>query len=404
MQKNNTLTRPNISLPTPILRLIERLEQNGEEAYLVGGSLRDLLLGIPPHDYDLTTSARPEKTVALFSDYRVIETGLKHGTVTVIADGEPVEITTFRIDGSYTDARHPDQVTFTKRIVEDLARRDFTVNAMAYHPDRGLVDPFGGQKDLNQRCLRAVGEAKRRFGEDALRILRAFRFCAQLGFAIDQETLQGARDSKSGLTNIAKERIASEFLRLLTSDSPAHALELMIDSEILPYVVGSYQPSERILAHLSEMPQNDIARLGFFFAETDRESTAKLLRSLKLSNKQVTGACSVVSGAHTPVDTPTDARRLIASCGIYASLAARASVLLGINSPDAVAWVEQNNAPCTIADLAITGRDLLSIGIEARTIGTHLDFLLSRVLEEPTLNEKETLLAMASELKNKKLV
>ena len=405
----------DFSLPDPILALIERLEQNGEEAYLVGGSLRDLLLGIPPHDFDLTTSALPEKTVAVFSDHRVIETGLKHGTVTVLVDGEPIEITTFRIDGTYTDARHPDRVTFTNRITEDLARRDFTVNAMAYHPTRGLIDPFGGKDDLARKILRAVGDPKRRFEEDALRIMRAFRFSAQLDFEIEAETLTGAKESKFGLTNIARERIASEFLRLLTSKNPAHALRSMIDCEILPFVVGSYVPSDTVLNRIAEMPQDEIARLGFFFSDFStfstlaegsdnrREALSHLLKSLKLSNKQVSGTCAVVSASQTAVTTPADARRLIAACGVYAPLAIRASVLLGINSPDAIAWIEQNQAPCTIADLAVTGKDLLALGIEPRRIGTILEKLLRAVLEEPSNNEKNTLLALIKTWENPKV-
>lgn len=401
MSQNEIATSVQFSLPAPILHLIDELERSGEEAYLVGGSLRDLLLGIPPHDFDLATSALPEKTANVFSNYRVIATGIKHGTVTVLTDGEPVEITTFRIDGAYTDSRHPDEVIFTNRIVEDLARRDFTVNAMAYHPQRGLIDPFGGQADLCQKKLRAVGDAKQRFSEDSLRILRAFRFSAQLGLDIDEKTLQGAKDSKFGLTNIAKERVASEFVRLLTSDFPARALQLMIEAEILPFVVGAYRPSEAVLSHLNEMPPDDIARLGLFFSDINRESAQKVLRALKLSNKQITGACAIIGGSRMPICSPADARRFIAASGAYALLAVRASVVLGINSPKAIEWVEQNEAPCTIADLAISGRDLLSLGLEPKTIGSLLENLLSRVLEEPQLNKKEKLLALASTWKNK---
>lgn len=401
MTEQNKLQTVRFPLPNSIIALIKRIEQSGEEAYLVGGSLRDLMLGIEPHDFDLATSALPEKTRSLFADFRVIDTGLQHGTVTVLVDGEPVEITTFRIDGAYSDSRHPDQVVFTNRIVEDLARRDFTVNAMAYHPERGLVDPFGGREDLKKKCLRAVGNAELRFGEDALRIMRAFRFCAQLGFSIEQDTLLGAKRGKFGLTSIARERIASEFLRLLTSDFAERAVREMIECEVLSYVVGDYRPSDRLLSRLHEMPRDEVARLGCFFAESDRETTKKILRSLKLSNKHITGACAIVSGSHTPIQTPADARRLIASCGVYAPLAVRVSVLLGINDAQAIEWSEQKDVPCTVSDLNIGGRDLLMLGVEPKNIGKILEFLLACVLEEPSLNQKETLLAMAAERKNK---
>ena len=172
-------------IPEYVGEIFARFSRFGEEAYIVGGSLRDALLGITPNDFDIATSATPEKTIELFSDKRVIETGLKHGTVTVIFDGEPVEITTFRVDGGYTDSRRPDSVSFTRSIEDDLSRRDFTVNAMAFNDERGIVDVFGGRDDLKARVIRAVREPELRFSEDALRIMRAFRFSAQLGYSAE---------------------------------------------------------------------------------------------------------------------------------------------------------------------------------------------------------------------------
>jgi len=391
----------DILLPPYVERVLERLERAGHEVYLVGGSLRDSLLGLDPHDFDLATSARPEQTAALFSDSRVIETGMKHGTVTVLSDRNPIEITTFRIDGSYTDARHPDSVTFTDRITDDLSRRDFTVNAMAYNPRLGLVDPFGGRTDLAAKRLRAVGEPCQRFGEDALRILRAFRFAAQLNFSIEEQTLAGVAVCREGLAQIARERIAAELLRLVLSDSPAPALRQMRDGGILPYVLGDYAPEELILNRLSDMPRVDVARLGFLLSDTDREHAARLLRSLKYSNKQVTGAGAVVDGSKLCVTSPAEARRMIASCGIYAPFAVHASVLRGNSPAEAIAWVEQNSAACTLSDLALSGRDLLAAGFEGKQVGRMLELLLSEVLEHPELNEKERLLTLALEKKKR---
>lgn len=385
----------NISLPTPILRLMQALEDAGEEVYLVGGSLRDLLLGRSPSDYDLATSALPERTMEIFSEYRVITTGLKHGTVTVMADREPIEITTFRIDGTYTDARHPDGVTFTRRIEEDLSRRDFTVNAMAYHPKVGLVDPFGGRQDLANKLLRTVGDPELRFSEDALRILRAFRFSAQIGFAIEEKTLVGCANSKSGLTKVAKERISAEFLRLLLSDSPAASLEKMIETQVIFFVLGENIPSEAVLRQLEEMPRKDTARLGFLLSEFDRETVSRILKSLKYSNKQITGACAVATGAKQKMESPADVRKLIASCGIYAEDACRASILLQ-NSPEkALSWMRESKAPASISDLKISGRDLMELGIFGREIGETLQAIFSLVLEDPSLNEKEKLCKLA---------
>lgn len=385
----------NISLPTPILRLMQALEDAGEEVYLVGGSLRDLLLGRSPSDYDLATSALPERTMEIFSEYRVITTGLKHGTVTVMADREPIEITTFRIDGTYTDARHPDGVTFTRRIEEDLSRRDFTVNAMAYHPKVGLVDPFGGRQDLANKLLRTVGDPELRFSEDALRILRAFRFSAQIGFAIEEKTLVGCANSKSGLTKVAKERISAELLRLLLSDSPAASLEKMIETQVIFFVLGENIPSEAVLRQLEEMPRKDTARLGFLLSEFDRETVSRILKSLKYSNKQITGACAVATGAKQKMESPADVRKLIASCGIYAEDACRASILLQ-NSPEkALSWMRESKAPASISDLKISGRDLMELGIFGREIGETLQAIFSLVLEDPSLNEKEKLCKLA---------
>ncbi len=385
-----------IQLPDYVRRLMARYETIGEEVYLVGGSLRDLLLGITPHDYDLASSATPERTAALFSDLRVIETGIKHGTVTVLFEGNPVEITTFRVDGGYADSRHPDRVTFTGQITEDLARRDFTVNAMAYHEKTGLVDPFGGQADLSAKILRAVGDPNLRFREDALRIMRAFRFSAQLGFQIHKDTLQGCIDSKGKLTNIAKERIAAEFVRLLLSDFPYESLCLMAESGILEFVLPNYVPKQSAIDRIARMPREDVARLGLYFSDTDEQTAAQLLRELKCSNKQITGTCAVLRGSALPIESPADARRLRALCGAYAPLAAHASVLLGHSPEEAIAWASAP-APATIADLAVSGKDLMTLGLSGKEVGDTLKKLLEIVLDDPEKNEKEILISLAKD-------
>lgn len=387
--------------PAYIGNILERLELSGEEAYLVGGSLRDSLLGIIPHDFDIATSALPEKTREVFSDFRVLDIGLKHGTVTVMTDGGPVEITTFRVDGAYTDARHPDSVRFTDRIEEDLSRRDFTVNAMAYHPHRGLVDPFGGQEDLKRKRIRAVGDPGLRFSEDALRIMRAFRFSAQLGFSVEEKTLAGAAVMRDGLTKIAVERICSEFIRLLTSSDPAEGIRQMKQTGILPYVTGVYAPSEEVIGVLSRMPATDVARLGMFFAEADPETVDRILHDLKCSAKQIRGAVAVARGAGMPLAAPADAARLIAGTGAYAEDAARVAVLLGRAPEDAVRFVSENRRPTRIADLAVNGRDLAQIGISVRETGRILSELLDETMNEPEQNRKEILLRLAKEKSEK---
>lgn len=382
-------------IPAYIWNICHRFYEAGEDAYVVGGSLRDIMLGRTPSDFDLATSALPAKTAELFSDMRVIETGIKHGTVTVIADTHPVEITTFRIDGSYTDSRHPDGVCFTGRIEEDLMRRDFTVNAMAYNDRAGLVDPFGGRSDLKARTIRAVGDSEKRFSEDALRIMRAFRFSAQLDFSIDESTLSGAKKCRSGLENIARERISVEFLKLVTAPDPKEAIALMVESGVLPYVTGGYAPKKETVALLRAMTADADGRLGLFLSDTDGDTAREILRSLKYSNALTTGALSVRRGARRSITTPSDARRLIGECGIYAKNAALASSLLGNSSAEAPVWVEQNDAPCTLSSLAISGKDLISLGIGGKDIGRVLQLLLDRVINDPTLNQKQILLELA---------
>ena len=202
-------------LPESAAYVLEKLENAGFEAYVVGGCVRDALLGLEPKDYDVCTNALPEQTETAFAGERVIETGLIHGTVTVLIGGEPFEVTTYRVDGDYADHRHPDGVQFVRDLESDLQRRDFTVNAMAYSPRRGLRDPFGGQEDLKRRCIRCVGEAEKRFEEDALRILRALRFAAVYGFEIEKRTADAARARKDELQYVARERVTAELGKLL---------------------------------------------------------------------------------------------------------------------------------------------------------------------------------------------
>ncbi len=385
--------------PKYVHDIIRRLEDCGESAYIVGGSLRDMLLGTTPHDYDVATSALPERTLEIFSDMRVIETGLKHGTVTVIAQGEPVEVTTFRIDGEYSDSRHPDSVSFTDDIRADLSRRDFTVNAMAYNESRGLIDPFGGGEDVKRRVIRAVGQPELRFGEDALRIMRAFRFSAQLGFSIDGQTLEGASLRAEGLSNIARERIGSEFIKLVTSPYPSDALKTMVRMGILKYALGEYTPSEKVIDRLDRMPREDYARLGFLLCETDRDRGREILHGLRCSGKQITGALAVASGAKRRVLTPKDARDLIAVTGIYATAAAVASELTDVSPSGAADEVlRQKNTPCRLQDLKINGKALAAMGARGKTIGNTLDMLLKTVIEEPSLNEERTLLELAEKI------
>lgn len=224
-----------IFLPEKVNFIINKLKENGYEAYAVGGCVRDSVLGRVPDDWDITTSATPNETKALFK--RTFDTGIEHGTITVLVDKEAFEVTTYRVDGEYEDSRHPKEVVFTRSLKEDLLRRDFTINAMAYNEEEGLVDIFGGIEDLERKVIRCVGDARERFGEDALRILRAVRFAAQLGFRIEEETMEGIRKLAPTLANISAERIQVELVKMLVSPNPgllALSYELGITKVILP--------------------------------------------------------------------------------------------------------------------------------------------------------------------------
>lgn len=382
-------------IPAYIWDICHRFYEAGEDAYIVGGSLRDIMLGRSPSDFDLATSATPKRTAEIFSDMRVIETGVRHGTVTLIAEGSPIEITTFRIDGDYTDSRHPNEVRFTGRIEEDLSRRDFTVNAMAYNDRSGLVDPFSGQTDLDAKIIRAVGDPERRFSEDALRIMRAFRFSAQLNFTINADTLRGAVLCRNGLKNIAKERISSEFFKLITSPAPEKILSLMAKEEILSYITKEYTPSDRTVSLLGRMPNEIGARLGFFLSDTDEETAKDILNSLKISNALTVASLCVIRGSKRVIAEPVDARRLIGECGAHAKNAAIASALLGVSHPDAPLWIERNTAPTSLSELEISGKDLMKMGVCGRDVGKILNILLEKVLKAPDLNSRDKLLDLA---------
>ena len=229
-----------INIPSQVNTAIEILCGKGHSAYVVGGAVRNLMMGIPVNDWDITTSALPEETLELFKDFRTIETGIKHGTVTVIIDGMPLEITTYRIEKGYSDNRHPDEVEFTDRVEDDLSRRDFTVNAMAYSPKNGLVDPFGGCEDISKKLIRCVGNPDKRFGEDALRILRALRFSSVLGFDIDSETAESVHRNKHLLKNISVERIFVELSKLLCGKNAGIILQEYKD--VIFFVLPELEP------------------------------------------------------------------------------------------------------------------------------------------------------------------
>ena len=269
--------------------LLDALHGAGHAAYAVGGCVRDSLLGLDPHDWDLCTSARPEQVMALFGEEKCIPTGLQHGTVTVKQGGRLYETTTFRTEGAYSDGRHPDAVCFVPDVREDLARRDFTINAMAYSAEEGLIDPFGGRDDLAAHLVRAVGEPERRFEEDALRILRLYRFAARFGFAIDPATGAAARALGPHLDCVSAERIQEELLKLLAAPRPGSYLEPAVLAVILPELEPEKQPERfaelcRTIDRIEPTAENVPARLAALLCPLGEADARKALRKLKCSN------------------------------------------------------------------------------------------------------------------------
>ncbi len=394
-----------MKIPAYIEKIIERLEDAGHEAYIVGGSLRDILLGREPSDFDVTTSALPEETLSLFSDMKTIPTGLHHGTVTVLSSGEPVEITTFRTDGEYLDSRHPESVSFTRNIEEDLARRDFTVNAIAYNKKRGFVDPFGGSEDIKKGILRAVGDAETRFSEDALRIMRALRFSAQLGFSIEENTKKALVTKSEGLSNISRERIGVEMGKLVASKNAKEPLEFMFESGISKHVFGGYIPSPHLLSVIKNTAPDTISRFSCLLWECEIESAKKILSELRYSNSLRSAIISVLSSKTEKIPEDDIAlRRFIIKFGENAEAAAdvREAISGGSSlSCDAIKKIRATGFCTKISDLAVSGNDLISIGFCGKDIGKTLALLFEEVTVDPSKNNKEYLIKYARMLNNK---
>lgn len=391
-----------ISLPKPVHAAIDMLETAGYEAYAVGGSIRDAVLGLQPNDWDITTAALPEQTEEVFSTFRVIETGLKHGTVTVLMDDMPLEITTYRIDGAYSDFRHPEEVQFTRSLREDLARRDFTMNALAYNPERGFVDEFGGLKDVQDRIIRCVGDPGRRFAEDALRILRALRFSATLGFKIEPDTAAAIHASRELISHVSEERVEKELTRMLGGEYVESVLRAFFD------VVQVVIPELKTCAELTgwdETPPDLPVRMSLLLlqglaAETPEEAEP-ILRRLRFPNKERETICLLIAYKDFPVSTdPADIRHLIGKLGpelIWNWLEVR-QALDQRKYNDAAAAIagqlKQKDNVYTVKDLAVTGRDLIASGIpEGPRVGQELDRLVEAVQSGTIENTPEALLA-----------
>lgn len=432
-----------IELPRKVVLIIKNLQRHGYDAYAVGGCVRDSILNRKPEDWDITTSAKPEQVKRIFR--RTVDTGIEHGTVTVLIGKDGFEVTTYRVDGLYEDGRHPKEVTFTSRLEEDLKRRDFTINAMAYNDDERLVDAFGGMRDLNYHLIRCVGDPKERFSEDALRILRAVRFSAQLAFPIEPETAEAIKSLAPNLEKISAERIQAELVKLLVSDHPERiqdACELGITKVVLPEwddMVGVKQNTPHhkydVAAHtvhaLQNVKNDKVLRLTMLFHDmgkpvmktTDEngrdhfkghaiasEQIAKtVMKRLKFDNDTIRKVTKLVA-YHDYRMEPTGAnvRRAMHEIGVELFpyyLAVRLADTKAQSSYERRGKLENiiqirelyrnalRNKECvTLKDLAVTGTDLINLGIApGKKLGTLLNELLDMVIEDPAWNQKEKL-------------
>lgn len=441
------LKQYNKKIPKDALCIIDMIEKAGFEAYIVGGCVRDLLMDRQPHDWDITTSAEPEEVKKIFR--RTYDTGIKHGTVTVILNEEHYEVTTYRIEGEYKDFRRPTEVSFVDDITLDLSRRDFTMNAIAYHPERGFVDPYEGQADIKKGMIRSVRSATERFTEDALRILRAVRFSAQLGFKIEEDTLKGIEECKALLVHISKERIRDEFLKICLSPRPEHINELMelgLLEYIIPDFIGAYSTPQNHPHHVYNVAQHTIVamqntpptvrmRLTMLLHDIGKISTRttdkhgvdhfynhpkksvqiaeRILKELKLDNRMIKEVSQLIYYHDYHIRHTIDkvyVKKMMKEIGpeLFDELLrvqeadARSQNLDKL--PPKLELIEKerrlkeevlaNNEPYEKSMMKITGADLIEVGIpKGKEIGWALEKALDKIIHKPEYNEKDKLIA-----------
>lgn len=429
-------------------QVLSELEKHGFEAYMVGGCVRDTIMGRQYNDIDITTNARPDEMLEVFKDYKVIPTGIKHGTVTVLCGGTPYEITTYRIDGKYTDHRRPDSVEFTSDITDDLARRDFTINAVAMDRNGSVIDPFDGITDMKAGIIRCVGEPEKRFSEDALRIMRAIRFASQLGFKIDETTSEAVHSMKDLLQNISHERIRDELDKLVCGNSCVDIL--MGYSDVITAVIPEFKPSigldqcspyhkytvwEHTVRAIAFAPADDVKmrRTLLFhdigkpacmkldetgrghFKQHDRvgaEITEKVMKRLRYDTKSISYAAALISNHSKKLHNKADVRKMMYRIGdeLFFALtemkkcdnSAKNEFVLEENIffdklAEMGREIIENNECRSLRGLAVNGSELMSIGLSGAEIGEMQHKLLELVMEDKLPNEKEALLAYAEQ-------
>ena len=389
-----------IAPPKYVRSVLAALQARGHLAYLVGGCVRDMILGVHPQDWDVCTSALPQEVLAIFPN--AVPTGLKHGTVTVKIQSRQVEVTTFRSEGSYTDHRHPDAVSFVGDLTTDLSRRDFTMNAIALPLDGLVADPFGGVEDIRRQIIRCVGEPERRFEEDALRMFRALRFSARLGFAVEPNTMAAIETCAPLAASLAAERVRDEMEKLLLTRQP-EKLALLIAAGLLDAYLLHRLPEEFRLLRLNSLPRKALFRWAGLCAILEEDgcirSGEEFLLALRLDHRTVRccAGCMALLRENIP-DSAYAWKRQLNRYGVDAvSCAARVrDALQGGGSYRALRAVLKSGECFSMKHLAVTGDDLLALGLSGKALGDMLGFLLDYVMEFPENNRRELLLALAS--------
>ena len=387
-----------IELPPQVEKIIQRLNSGGYKAYVVGGCVRDSLLGRVPDDWDITTPAKPEQVKKLFN--RTIDTGIQHGTVTVMAGSDRYEVTTYRVDGEYPDGRHPATVAFTSELLEDLKRRDFTINAMAYSQETGIVDAFEGIKDLEAGRIRCVGNPLERFGEDALRILRAVRFSAQLGFHIEETTYDAISRIAPRIALVSKKRIQTELTKILQSDHPEKIQEVFVTG-IHTFISPAFASLPwRNLEIASGLPSEKYVRWAAFLGKAGPKAAVEVLKDLKMDNDTIRKVQILATWTGRPMPPKeADIRR-----GMSAMLPEVWDALIQLNGYDhqiqkLTEQIRSRGDCLDLKHLAVSGQDLAEAKIPAgKEMGRLLNLLLDVVLECPSQNQKDILLEIAKNL------
>jgi len=389
-----------MKIPKYVLGAMNKLNDAGYECYLVGGCVRDTLMGTSPHDYDLTTSALPEQMLTVFDGCKIIETGLKHGTVTLLTDDGAIEITTYRIDGEYKDNRRPENVTFTPDLSEDLARRDFTVNAIAMDCNGNLVDLYSGKNDISAKIIRSVGDAKKRFNEDGLRILRALRFASVLEFEIHHDTAKAIFELSHLLKNISAERVREELFKMICGNSVSAMMTQYADV-ILPFIQPIVREDLLRFAEIISIlpPVAEIRIAALFALFSDAESLKSAMKHLKTSNKQIkltSYCCQIIQ---SPPTDATQTAHLIGELGKSEfELYLQTAKICGKDISATLQTVNDlklRNACYDLHQLALTGTDLTELGVKGKKVGEILQSLFSAVAEGKVKNEKNELLNYA---------